>query len=196
MVEGLAAPAAADPRAAAAGRRRATAIPASTSSSASRPAASCWPPPSRWTPASASSRCARPASCRASGSSADYELEYGTATLELHADSIRPGPAGARRRRRPGDRRHAGRRRRPGRAARRGRRRPSSVVVELAGARWPPAARAARRARPLDHLTGGLGPARGPRTGRPTSMGAVVPPPACRSRRGPRRRHQRGWRAA
>ena len=42
------------------------------------------------------------------GRPVDYALEYGTATLELHADALRPGPAGPPRRRRPGDGRHAG----------------------------------------------------------------------------------------
>ena len=94
VVDGLAAPAASDPRAAAvadgAGACRPV-TPGSTSSSAWRPAASCWPP--RWptTPGSASCRCARPGSCRGSGTAADYALEYGTATLELHTDSVRPG---------------------------------------------------------------------------------------------------------
>ena len=36
----------------------------------------------------------------------DYELEYGTATLELHVDGITPGRAGAHRRRRARHRRH------------------------------------------------------------------------------------------
>ena len=66
-------------------------IPASTSSSAWRPAGSCWPPRSPTTPESASSPSARPASCRGSGIAADYALEYGTATLELHTDSFRAG---------------------------------------------------------------------------------------------------------
>ena len=63
----------------------------STSSPASRPAGSCWPPRWRWTPAPGWCRSARPASCPRERIAAEYALEYGTATLELHTDSIRPG---------------------------------------------------------------------------------------------------------
>ena len=42
-------------------------------------------------PGPAWSRCARPASCRASPRRRTYDLEYGTATLELHADTFAPG---------------------------------------------------------------------------------------------------------
>ena len=72
-----------DPRAAASPGDRRAATRASTSSSAWRPAASCWPPRSRWTPASASCRCARRASCRASAIAADYDA------------GVRHGDAGA-----------------------------------------------------------------------------------------------------
>ena len=100
-------------------------------------------------PASGWSRSARPASCRARGHRADYALEYGEATLELHADALRAGPAGAARRRRPGHRRHPGRgglRWSSGSA-------PSSSACRWCSS-WPPSAggqrgRAARRARPL-----------------------------------------------
>ena len=41
----------------------------------------------------ASCRCARPASCPGPTASQSYELEYGTATIEVHPDTV---PAGAR----------------------------------------------------------------------------------------------------
>ena len=47
------------------------------------------------------------ASCPRERLAADYALEYGTATLELHADAIAARAAGAARRRRARHRRHA-----------------------------------------------------------------------------------------
>ena len=41
--------------------------------------------------ASGSCRCARPASCRGDTVSASYDLEYGTAEIEVHADGVRRG---------------------------------------------------------------------------------------------------------
>ena len=168
VVDGLAAPAASDPRAAAVAEVPATrpATPGSTSSSAWRPAASCWPP--RWptTPASASSRCARPASCPGSGCRADYALEYGTATLELHTDSVRPGQrvlivddvlaTGGTLGATIALVEQAG-----GVVA------AVSVIIELVGPRRPAADRAARRPLALDHLTGGDTPRTGLRSGSP-----------------------------
>ena len=49
--------------------------------------------------------------------SVEYELEYGTNTLEVHKDAIEPRPAGAHRRRPAGDRRHGPGHDRPGQAA-------------------------------------------------------------------------------
>ena len=56
---------------------------ASTSSPASRRAGSC--SPARWpaSSAAASSRCARPASCRRPRCAARYDLEYGSAEIEV-----------------------------------------------------------------------------------------------------------------
>ena len=54
--------------------------------------------------------------------SASYELEYGTATLEVHADAFEPRRPGAHRRRRAGHRRDGGGRGPAGRAGRRQRR--------------------------------------------------------------------------
>ena len=107
---------------------------------------------------------------------ADYALEYGTATLELHADSIRPGArvlvvddvlatggtAGS------GD--LAGRTARRCRDGGLGGRRAHR-------ARRTGAARAAHRARPLDHMTGGdPTPGPGRAAPRPASMERVISP--------------------
>ena len=92
-----------------AGRGRAattTARRSSTTSWAWRRAGSSSPPPSRWRSGPASSRCARPASCRERRTRESYALEYGEATLEMHRDALAPGSTGAARRRRAGDRRH------------------------------------------------------------------------------------------
>ena len=63
----------------------------STRWSGSRPAASSWPP--RWPAACgrASSRSASRASCPAEPTPRRYELEYGTATVEVHPDAFEPG---------------------------------------------------------------------------------------------------------
>ena len=118
-----------------------TAPSSSTRSSAWRRAGSSSPPPSRWRSASASCRCARPASCRAPPTRCRYALEYGEATLEVHQDAIAAGRARPARRRRAGDRRH----RRRDAPARRGLRRRRDRRRGADGAVVPRAALGHRR---------------------------------------------------
>ena len=75
-------------------RRRSSRTTARTRSTwwpASRRAGSCSPPRSRTRPAPAWCRSARRASCPGRRYSASYALEYGEATLEVHADAFAAG---------------------------------------------------------------------------------------------------------
>ena len=93
VIDGLAAPSASDPRAAAVAESgsRPPVTPASTSSSAWRPAGSCWPPPVAYDAGVGVVPVRKAGKLPRERHAADYALEYGTATLELHADSFQAG---------------------------------------------------------------------------------------------------------
>ena len=124
------------------------------------------PPRSRSAPASASSPSARPASSPERRSAQAYDLEYGTAEIEVHAEDLRRGRPRPGHRRRPRHRRH-----------RRG-----------VAAAHPPGGRRGRGRRRADGagLPGRPRPAGAGSGGRP----AGGPAHGLSARRRPRRRHR------